>query len=225
MRSEHLIGTSIPRFTYDTPLAPGNDFYALCQGSEPLAMIFLPAFGHPIAREYIARYLKSLGQLKEVRLACVVRSSSQEVASVLEGRDFPFPLICDGQGVLYNFMGVEQAGILQSWSFAAQRIFKNARAQGFSYDKNAPQMLPLTLVIGPEGKILFAHYGRSLTDLPEDCGTIRSICEEVRRVSQAAGKKSDPARSDETLTLPDLAQALGRSPEEEESDAMSSLFF
>ena len=209
MRSEHLIGTSIPRFTYDTPAAPGNDFYALCEGDQPLTLIFLPSFSHPIAREYIARYLKTLDALEGVRLACVLRSSPREVAAELEGHAFPFPLICDGQGVLYNFMGVEQAGVLKSWTFAAQRIFKTARGQGVSLDRNSPQMLPLTLVLGPEGKILFAHYGRFLTDLPEDCATIRSICEEVRRMAEAAEKKPDPDHSDETLTLPDLAGALG----------------
>ena len=34
MKSEHLVGTSIPRFTYDTPTVPGNDFYALCEGEQ-----------------------------------------------------------------------------------------------------------------------------------------------------------------------------------------------
>ena len=47
MKSEHLVGTSIPRFTYDTPTVPGNDFYALCEGEHPLCMIFLP--GEPRA--------------------------------------------------------------------------------------------------------------------------------------------------------------------------------
>ena len=46
MSSEHLVGTSIPRFTFDTPTRPGNDFYALCEGEQPLVMIFLPA-GRP----------------------------------------------------------------------------------------------------------------------------------------------------------------------------------
>ena len=57
MKSEHLIGTSIPRFTYYTPTTPGNDFYALCAGPHPLCMIFLPGFDHPVSREYITRYL------------------------------------------------------------------------------------------------------------------------------------------------------------------------
>ena len=47
MKCEHLVGTSIPRFTYDTPTVPGNDFYALCEGTRPLCMIFLPGFDHP----------------------------------------------------------------------------------------------------------------------------------------------------------------------------------
>ena len=63
MRTDHLAGTSIPRFTYDTPWSPGNDFFDLCGGEKPLAMIFLPAFDHPITRAYLTRYLKSRADL------------------------------------------------------------------------------------------------------------------------------------------------------------------
>ena len=90
MKSEHLVGTSIPRFTYDTPTVPGNDFYALCEGEHPLCMIFLPGFDHPVSREYITRYLKTLPQLKGARLVCVVHSSAQAVAKATHGSDFPF---------------------------------------------------------------------------------------------------------------------------------------
>ena len=115
MKSEHLVGTSIPRFTYDTPTVPGNDFYALCEGEHPLCMIFLPGFDHPVSREYITRYLKTLPQLKGARLVCVVRSSAQAVAKATHGSDFPFPVICDGPGVLYGYLGVEQTRGLLSW--------------------------------------------------------------------------------------------------------------
>ena len=172
MKSEHLVGTSIPRFTYDTPTVPGNDFYALCEGEHPLCMIFLPGFDHPVSREYITRYLKTLPQLKGARLVCVVRSSAQAVAKATHGSDFPFPVICDGPGVLYGYLGVEQTRGLLSWSFAAQKIYKAARDAGYHYDTKAPQLLPLTLVVGHLGKILFTHSGRSQTDLPEDCAAI-----------------------------------------------------
>ena len=91
MKSEHLVGTSIPRFTYDTPTVPGNDFYALCEGEHPLCMIFLPGFDHPVSREYITRYLKTLPQLKGARLGlwwCVPRRRA--VAKATHGSDSPF---------------------------------------------------------------------------------------------------------------------------------------
>lgn len=204
MSSEHLLGTSIPRFTFDTPTKPGNDFYALCEGEQPLVMIFLPAFDHPVTREYLTHYLKTCARLRGVRLACVVRSSAQSVAAATRGSDFPFPVICDAPGVLYGYLGVEQTRGLLSWSFAAQKIFKAAKDAGYHYDKSAPQILPLTLVVGHLGKILFTHSGRNQTDLPEDCRAINDIVREIERASLAAHGTTNPHCSDETLTLPDL---------------------
>ena len=204
MSSEHLVGTSIPRFTFDTPTKPGNDFYQLCEGEQPLVMIFLPGFDHPVSREYITRYLGTLPKLRGVRLACVVRSSAKMVSKATRGAEFPFPIICDAPGVLYSYLGVEQARGLLSWSFAAQRIYKTAREQGYRYDSSAPQILPLTLVVGPTGKILFTHSGRSQTDLPEDCIAVREIAQEVLRAKAAEAQSTRPHCSDETLTLPDL---------------------
>ena len=147
MKSEHLVGTSIPRFTFDTPTTPGNDFYKLCEGEHPLVMVFLPAFDHPVTREYLTRYLQTLPRLRGVRLACVVRSSPRTVAKATQGAEFPFTLICDAPGVLYGYLGVEQTRGLLSWSFAAQKIYKAARDAGYHYDTKAPQLLPLTLVL------------------------------------------------------------------------------
>ena len=204
MKSEHLVGTSIPRFTFDTPTTPGNDFYKLCEGEHPLVMIFLPAFDHPVTREYLTRYLQTLPRLRGVRLACVVRSSPRMVAKATQGAEFPFTLICDAPGVLYGYLGVEQARGILSWSFAAQRIYKAAKEQGYRYNSNAPQQLPLTLVVGHMGKILFTHSGRSQTDLPEDCAAIREITREVVRTMAEDQRRAHPHCSDETLTLPDL---------------------
>ena len=204
MSSEHLVGTSIPRFTYDTPTRPGNDFYQLCEGQQPLVMVFLPSFDHPVTQAYLARYLRTEDRLQGVRLACVVRSSAKMVAQATHGAQFPFPIICDAPGVLYSYLGVEQARGLRSWSFAAQRIYKNAKEQGYRYDSSAPQLLPLTLVVGHLGKVLFTHSGRSQTDLPEDCTAIRELAREVVHTKATEQRRTSHHCSDETLTLPDL---------------------
>ena len=206
MKSEHLVGTSIPPFTFDTPTTPKNDFYRLCEGSLPLVMIFLPGFDHPITQKYLKSYLSTLDDLHGVRLACAVRSSPKMVARAIRNVEFPFPLICDEPGVLYSYLGVEQTRGILSWSFAAQRIYRSARSQGLRYDTSAPQLLPLTLVVGREGRILFTHSGRSQTDLPEDCIAIRGLAREVLHVLKEDKKNPHPHCSDETLTLPDLVE-------------------
>ena len=137
-------------------------------------------------------------------LACVVRSAPRAVAEATQGKEFPFPIICDAPGVLYSYLGVEQARGLLSWSFSAQRIYKSARDAGYHYDRNAPQILPMTLIVGHEGKILFTHSGRSQTDLPEDCIAIRELAREVVHTKAADQRRASHHCSAQTLTLPDL---------------------
>ena len=72
-----------------------------------------------------------------------------------------------------------------------QKIYKAARDAGYHYDTKAPQLLPLTLVVGHLGKILFTHSGRSQTDLPEDCAAISEI---VRAVEKATAPTDGPRR-------------------------------
>ncbi len=70
----------------------------------------LPARVRPPCQPRIYHPLpENLPQLKGARLVCVVRSSAQAVAKATHGSDFPFPVICDGPGVLYGYLGVEQA--------------------------------------------------------------------------------------------------------------------
>ncbi len=166
-------------------------------------MIFLPGFDHRSPGSMSPAISKPC---PPERCAAGLRGAllGPERGGGHRGSDFPFPVICDAPGVLYGYLGVEQTRGLLSWSFAAQKIFKAAKDAGYHYDKSAPQILPLTLVVGHLGKILFTHSGRSQTDLPEDCRAINDIVREIERASMAAHGTTNPHCSDETLTLPDL---------------------
>lgn len=180
MKHKKLTGTKMPQFTYDTPYQAENDFYALCAGETPLLLVFLPNFGHPISRVYLSEYLKGLSQLTAGRLACVVRSHPQRIAEQLGGAVFPIPLICDAEGVLYDYFEVQQTTSVFDWTFAARRIIKAAKKEGYHHDKKTPQLLPLTMVFAAQGEILYAHRGCSLTDLPEDCDAINAVCQRLQ---------------------------------------------
>ncbi len=204
MSSEHLVGTSIPRFTFDTPTTPGNDFYALCAGTEPLCMIFLPGFDHPVTREYLTRYLKTLPRLRVCGWPAWCAQPPAQRPRLHRGKSFPSPSSAMRRGCCTAIWGWSRPADFLSWSFSAQRIYKSARDAGYHYDRNAPQILPMTLIVGHEGKILFTHSGRSQTDLPEDCIAIRELAREVVHTKAADQRRASHHCSDETLTLPDL---------------------
>lgn len=211
MKPNDLTGAVIDRFAYDTPNQAQADFYALCDSDKPLVMVFLPNFGHPISRVFLTRYIDSLSNLVSGRLACVVRSEPSNIAAKLEN-EYPFPLICDASGVLYEYFGVQTTTSRMNWSFAALRIFREAKKQGYEMDKNTEQLLPLTLVVGREGKILFSHYGTSLTDLPEDCNAMEHVCTKILE------KQSTGDIADATVQLDATALNEDTVPQQDEPD-------
>ena len=205
-----LTGMKIPRFQYDTPTRPDCDFYALCAGPQPLVLVFLPNFGHPISRQYLTRYLQSHDRLQSGRLACVVRSTPQRIAQLLNGAEFPFALICDAEGVLYDLFDVKTTRSVLDWTPEAARIFRQARQQGYQPQRGEAQLLPLTMVVGAEGRVMYAHQGKSLTDLPEDCAAIEQVCAHLGGTAQPAAQTQTAAEdtapaapaADETTAQP-----------------------
>ena len=178
MKPLDLNGAVIDSFLYDAPGRPDADFHALCEGEKPLVLVFFSNIGHPISRAFLTRYKETLSQLTAGRLACVVRTPAHVAEEKLPA-GYPLYFICDPDGDIYDALAVQTTTSRFAWSLTAVRIFREAKKKGFVLDKKAPQTLPLTLVLGPGGKVLFYHYGESLTDMPEDCGAIQRICEKL----------------------------------------------
>lgn len=173
-------GSVIPEFQYDTPYRPQQSFYGLLEGEKPVFLVFLRNFGHPITRHYILRYIESADELRSARLVCVVRTRPHVISRAIPEGAMPYEIICDAEGVLYRFFDVpEEHSKLKSYSLEALKILKAAKRQGFSSAKNEPQQLPLTVLAAPGGRVLFAHYGASLTDMPADCEAMQRVAEEL----------------------------------------------
>ena len=196
-------GDEHPPFHLRHPTVPGNDFYTLCEGEHPLCMIFLPGFDHPVSREYITRYLKTLPQLKGARLVCVVRSSAQAVAGT-HGSDFPFPVICDGPGVLYGYLGVEQTRGLLSWELCGSEDLQGRQRCRLPLRHKSPSAAAADAGGGPSGQDPVHPLG------PQPDRPARGL-RRHQRDRAGCGKGHRPHRrprrphcSDETLTLPDL---------------------
>lgn len=173
-------GDLLPEFQYDTPYEPGKSFYEMLDKKGPIVMVFLRNFGHPLSRHYILQYSQTIEQLMDARLVCVVRTKPQVIFEAMPEDQLPYELICDAEGALYEHFNVRTVtSRLRSYSFKAMNILKKAKKQGFRQKRGEPQQLPLTLVVSQDGEVLFAHYGQSLTDLPEDCAAMQCVVEKI----------------------------------------------
>lgn len=206
-------GDKLPAFFYDTPYEPQKKFYALLQGEDPVLMVFLPNFGHPIARHYITQYLETIYALRSARLVCVVRSKPETIAGAVPKEALPFELICDPEGALYEYFQIPQKqGMLRCYSLEGMRIIKEARQQGYSPAKNEYHQLPLTLAVDRNGQALFVHYGRSMTDLPADCSAMEKVVQELQipeREEPLAQSVGFEESEEGALSEEELAAALG----------------
>lgn len=194
-------GDVIQRFSFDTPYHPANDFYSLCSDEQPVCMVFLRNFGHPITRHYILAYAQDHAQLLDARLVVVVRSDPATLAKNIPEGVIPFTILCDPEGVLAEYFAQQAVSGWRGRSGESARILRSAKKEGFREEKG-PQPLPLTLLVGEGGRVLYAHYGRTFTDLPENSAA-------VQRVSRAWLDAQPPV----VLTPADIAPEEREEPE------------
>lgn len=173
-------GDRMPFFHYDTPYSINNSFRSLLAEQAPLVLVFMSNFGHPVTRTFVSRYSHSRYRLTDGGLALVVRSEPDKLAANIGPHSLPFPLICDADGVLYDYLDIPtRSGVWRTCSLEAWQILRKARQRGYSTPAGAPQQLPLTLILDADGTVLFSHYGSSLTDVPADCGAMQQLLAEL----------------------------------------------
>ncbi len=174
------VGDKLPFFLYDTPYSAQNRFRDLLVRKSPLVLVFMANFGHPITRTFASRYADTHGALRDGGLALVVRSRADKLSRNIGPDTLPYPLLCDADGVLYDYLDIPQSSsTLMTYSLEGWRILREAKKQGYRAAKGTLQQLPLTLILDRDGTVLFCHYGASLTDVPEDCDAIQSLLEEL----------------------------------------------
>ena len=127
-----------------------------------------------ITRHYILAYAQDHAQLLDARLVVVVRSDPGTLAKNIPEGVIPFTILCDPEGVLAEYFAQQAVSGWRGRSGESARILRSAKKEGFREEKG-PQPLPLTLLVGEGGRVLYAHYGRTVTDLPENSAAVQRV--------------------------------------------------
>ena len=150
-------------------------------GGKPAVLLVSRYAGCPLCQVSIAKYRNKYEEIKAKggELIVVLQSTPESVKNQLGEENLPFPVICDPEKKVYEELGVEKAkntrklvGSLKTLPEAAYMVthgFKHGEYEGEELQ------LPAVFVVKPDLRLTFAHYGKSVADVPDADAVIKQL--------------------------------------------------
>jgi len=159
-----------PDFKFNTPWETGLFFYKQT-GKNPGVLIFLRYQGCPVCQMEMARIKRNikLFKQKKAQVYVVLQSRPQTVAALSDSGDWPFTIICDPDGVIFQQYGVAPGGIFKYLHPSGLIAAIKATALGFRHGKfeGRETQVPAAFVISSDHTIAYAYYGKTVSDVPD----------------------------------------------------------
>jgi len=170
MSSQQIkVGDKAPDFGFQTPWSPREEFYET-MGNNPAILVFLRYQGCPVCQMEMAHLKREMGLFtpKGTQVFVFLQSSPETVASVAKETDWPFFLVCDPQGAVFQQYAVESGGLLKYLHPAGLIAAVKAVRQGFRHGKfeGKETQLPAAFAVNTQKVITYAYYGKHISDLP-----------------------------------------------------------
>jgi hypothetical protein len=118
-----------------------------------------------------------LARKKGGRVFIVLQSTPETIASLIKRDSFPFTIICDPQGKVFQLYGVEAGGIIKYLHPAGLIAAIKATFRGFLHGKfeGKETQLPAAFAMTADKIIKYAHYGENISDMPSLAKIMKSI--------------------------------------------------
>ncbi len=174
------VGDVMPDFSFDTPFLRGNTL-AQAMGKGKTAIVFLRYYGCTLCRLDLAQYKAGYAELQQAggKLLVVLQSDADLLRQELEGNNsFPFDIVCDPKGDLYRQFDILPAaskakmagpGTLAKIAKATAAGHRHGRYEGDELQ------LPAAFVLDADRHVLFAHYAKTVDDVP----TVRELAAQL----------------------------------------------
>jgi peroxiredoxin len=178
MKSKLTIAKKAPDFRFKTPWDDEVKFYDAV-GNNPAVLIFLRYYGCPVCQMEMAK-IKQESELvskKGGRVFVVLQSAPETLASLTNKEDWPFTIISDPQGKVFQLYDVEAGGIIKYLHPAGLIAAIKATFRGFLHGKfeGKETQLPAAFAMKADKIIKYAHYGENIGDMPSLTKMINGI--------------------------------------------------
>ncbi len=169
MHSKLAIGVKAPDFSFPTPWDDAVNFYDAA-GHHPAILIFLRYYGCPVCQMEMAKIKQDieLARQKDGRVFVVLQSAPGTIAALIKRDDFPFTIVCDSQGKVFQRYGVEAGGIVRYLHPAGLIAAMKAMGRGFGHGRfeGKETQLPAAFTVTADKVIHYAYYGKNIGDIP-----------------------------------------------------------
>lgn len=164
-------GGRMPDFTFDTPYETGRSLAATAAAAPKTALVFLRYYGCTLCQYDIQQLARRYDELSAAggQLLVVLQSDPQLLAGQLPKGSLPFEIICDPQQALYRQFEILPAPSMEKLADAkAMAKIAKAKLAGFKHGayEGEELQLPAAFVLDGNCTLLYAHYGRTVADLP-----------------------------------------------------------
>ncbi|MBU3916445.1 redoxin domain-containing protein [bacterium] len=164
------VGDKAPNFRFDTPWTSSQDFHKTPQHHDAV-FVFLRYHGCPVCQMEMANLKRDIGLFnqKKARVFVFLQSSTDTLTPLLKKEDWPFDIVCDPKGTIFQLYAVEPGGILKYLHPAGLIGAIKATSRGYFHKKfeGKETQLPAAFIIKPDRTISFAYYGKNISDVPK----------------------------------------------------------
>jgi len=157
-------------FTFNTPWETERHFFAETEGKHSI-VFFLRYYGCTACLFEIHSLLQRHSAFKAagIDVYVVLQSEAETIQGEVQQEEIPFTFIVDPRQQLYalHAVGSRDPSVARTPEHLAK--MEKVRALGFGHGKyeGNEYQLPAVFIYGPDHKLLLAHYGKEVSDIPD----------------------------------------------------------
>lgn len=178
MSTQLKAGDKSPTFQFDTPWKSAQNFHDTMQHQDAVC-IFLRYHGCPVCQMEMANLKRDieLFNQKKVRVFVFLQSATATLTPLLKEEDWPFDIVCDPKGIIFQLFAVKPGGILEYLHPAGLIAGIKATTRGFFHRKfeGKETQLPAAFIVKSDKTIKYAYYGKHVSDVPKPLTLVENL--------------------------------------------------
>jgi len=167
-----IAGQKMPDFAFNTPFETGRALAETARRTGgKTALVFLRYYGCTLCQYDIHQFAAQHDKIAAAggQMLVALQSDPEKLAGELTKESLPFDILCDPGQNLYKEFDIAPAESQAKMADAATmgKIAK-AKLAGFKHgDYEGDELqLPAVFVVDPELNVTYAHYGKTVSDIP-----------------------------------------------------------